>query len=538
MDASQTSIAASKIPFSKIDQLSPTDRAYATGQENLRAFYKYAPRLASFGQVIEDKAKDSTDRSLLVKVLEKQYTGLDCDPFVNQNIQALLSPKTFTVTTAHQPSLFTGPLYYIFKIVSTLNLAEQLAAKHPEHHFVPVFVTGGEDHDFEEANHTYVFGKKIEWQNEEKGSVGAMSTASLGTVLAELKAILGESDRAVEIYQKIESAYTEHKLYSQATVALVNSIFGAHGLVVLNMNQADLKRRFIPFLEKELFERPSKKLVEETTQQLVDLGYKAQATPRAINLFYLEDQIRERIVWENDRFEVLNTTLTFSEEEMRKELQAHPERFSPNVVMRPIYQEVILPNLAYVGGGGELAYWLERKSQFAHFGVNFPVLLRRNSAMWIDKGLTKKRLKLGLSIPEIFGETESLIKLFIKKNALESLDFSEQKDQLKNIFADYQDVAQRIDPTLTKAIAAEEAKQQKVLDQLAGKIHRAEKQKHEVALNQLRGLKEKLFPGNGLQERKENFLPFYLKHGDDFIGTLRVVFNPFDPSFVILEEEA
>lgn len=536
MDIPISTMKITKIPFAAIPQLSHNDKSYAAKAAALRPFFKYLPTIDSFGEVIADKSQATIDRDLLVQVLKEQYSSMEVSEILNARIESLKGEKAFTVVTAHQPSLFTGPLYYIFKIITTINLASQLAEKYPDYDFVPVFVTGGEDHDFAEVNHANIFNKQLKWESGESGSVGKMSTASLKGVLEQLEEVLGESDWAKSIFRKIEAAYTSHKLYSSATVDLVNKLFGEMGLVVLNMNHHKLKKAFLPYLRRELFERPSKQLVETTAKELAAAGFNPQATPRAINLFYLDDQIRERIVWEENRFKVLNTSLEFSVEEMEAELQNNPERFSPNVIMRPLYQEVILPNLAYVGGGGELSYWLERKSQFEFFGVNFPVLLRRNSAMWLDASVRKRREKLGLEITDLFGETESLIKQYVQDHAEEALDFSKEETTLTTIFDVYREKAEIIDPTLVKAISAEEQKQKKVLSQLAGRLHRAEKQKHEIAIKQIRALKEKLFPNNGLQERKDNFLSFYLKYGEDFFTTLLEAFDPFDSKFVIIEE--
>ncbi len=526
-----------KIAFAKLPQFSKKDRAYAARDERLRPFYKYSPQLESFAQAIEDKAKDPINRSLLVEVLKDQYASLEMGAALSHNIELLLDNRTFTLTTAHQPSLFTGPLYYIYKIISAINLAERLQKEYPDYNFVPVFVTGGEDHDFEEANHANIFGKRLEWQSGQQGSVGAMSTDTLTPVLEELENLLGDREADQFVKKAVLNSYRENDIYSVATVAMVHQLFGDRGLVVLNMNEPRLKRAFIPHLRKELFEQPSEKLVLETSNCLDEAGFKPQATPRPINLFYLRDQLRERIVEEAGIYTVLNTEYRFTKAELEAELEAHPEHFSPNVVMRPIYQESILPNLAYIGGGGELAYWMERQSQFAHFGLNFPILMRRNSALWLDRGMAKKRQKLGLSIEELFADVEDLIKLYVQRNATESLDFSAQRQQLADLFAAYQQSAKRIDPSLEKAVLAEKAKQEKGLGQLEGRLHRAEKQKHDTAISQLRNLKDKLFPGNnGLQERSDNFIGLYLKYGPSFLDTLYAALDPLDPHFVIIED--
>ena len=525
------------IPYAEIPQVSSRDKAYARADETLQPFYKYPVDLNSFSKIIEDKKKDNTDRETLVKVLSEQYDKIGLTEEVNSNIQALKNNNTFTVVTAHQPSLFTGPLYYIYKIISTLNLAKKLNSYLPDYHFVPVFVTGGEDHDFEEMNHVNLFNKQLVWENDESGSVGAMQTDSLKDVLAELKEILGNSDNAQKIYDLMERTHTKFKNYSDAALSLVNELFGKDGLVALNMNHPELKKLFIPQIKNEILNQASQPLVVATAEKLNAAGFKTQAAPRTINFFYLNPQIRERIVFENGIYQVLNTNISFTKEEIINEIENHPEHFSPNVIMRPLFQELVLPNLAYIGGGGELAYWLERKSQFEHFGINFPMLIRRNSAVWIDKGTQKRIKKLGLTSNEIFKETEILIKNFVKKNAEGELNFGEEKKELQTIFQKIKDKTIEIDPTLGKTVLAEAAKQIKSLENLENRVMRAEKQKHETSINQLRSLKEKLFPSNGLQERKDNFMAFYLKYGEEYFKVLKETFDPLEKSFVVIEEK-
>jgi bacillithiol biosynthesis cysteine-adding enzyme BshC len=517
--------------------LSSKDTAYATAQPALRPFYKYPVSLESFAQVIADKKQADIDRELLVSELKKQYEKLDPSPEVMQEIESLADANTFTVVTAHQPSLFTGPLYYIYKIISTIHLSRVLNEQYPEQHIVPVFITGGEDHDFEEMNHASIFGKEIVWENEESGSVAMMGTDSLQPALEKLKDILGNSPKAQEIGSVIGNCYTRHEKYGMASVDLVNELFKSYGLVVIDMNNPELKRRFAPIMEKELFEQASQSLIEATTKELEKAGFSQQAYPREINLFYLRDQIRERIVQEGDTFKVLNTDFQFSESEMREELQQHPERFSPNVVIRPLYQEYILPNLAYIGGGGEIAYWLERKSQFEHFGVNFPMLIRRNSVLWIDKGNVKKMDKLGLKVADLFTDTEELIKSYVKENAENELSLKEEKKQLHTIFNGIVDKIKEVDQTLVKTVKAEAANQMNSLQGLESRLLKAEKQRHEIELNQIRGIKDKLFPGNGLQERTDNFLSFYLRYGDAFFETLMQELNPLEKGFIVVVDK-
>lgn len=525
-----------RIPFAEIPQLSSKDIAYATATPELRPFFKYEVDLKSFESVIKDKQKDPSNRDVLVNALKQQYSSYNTSDKVLQNIDALAKDTAFTIVTAHQPSLFTGPLYYIYKIISAINLSEQLNKHYSNYHIVPVFVSGAEDHDFDEVNHANIFNKTITWENDETGSVGKMKTESLTLVLKELEELLGNSDRAKEVFQLIQGAYTSHSSYGKAMIHLVNELFQDFGLVILDMSQPALKQLFVPYIKKEIVEQPSKTLVEATTLQLEAAGFSGQAYAREINFFYLDDQIRERIIFEDGYYQVINTDIRFSETEMLEEIEKHPECFSPNVVMRPLYQECVLPNLAYIGGGGELAYWLERKEQFEHFGLNFPMLIRRNSVLWIDKSSAKKMEKLNFTIKDLLEDTDALIKSYVKENTEKELSLKEEKKRLEEIYEEVKQKAFAIDQTLVKTVLAEGAKQLKSLEVLESKLMRAEKQRHEIAINQIRSLKDKLFPNNGLQERTDNFIPYYLKHGKDFFAILKEHLNPLEQGFIIIEE--
>jgi len=526
----------SLLPFDKVPQLAKSDVAYATRDQRLRPFYQYDPTLETFSDIIRDRAQVDYPRAELVAVLKNQYQSLPPMPAVAAQIEALADTQTYTVTTAHQPSLFLGPLYFLYKALTTINLAEAVQAQNAGKRIVPVFVLGSEDHDLDELNSIHLFGKKLTWESEEKGAVGSMHTAGLGSVLAELKAILGESEAAAALYARVERAYTQSDTIAGATQAMLHDLFGRFGLVVFNMNDARLKRLFIPVLKAELLEQPCIRLVGETTAQLNELGFKTQATPRDINLFYMQPGMRERIVLEGDQYQVLNTDLVFSREAMLAEVEQHPERFSPNVVLRPLFQDMMLPNLAYVGGGGELAYWLERKSLFAHFKVPFPALLRRNSVMWLDRDAVKKLQKFGFTAAEFFNDTEALVRLYVEKNAAGEISLAPEIADLKTIFDRLATKATTIDPTLEKAVRADEVKATGSLEQWESRLVRAEKQKHEVTLNQIRAGKEKLYPGGGLQERHDNFMPYLLKYGDGFIDVLKENLGPFDAGFIVLEE--
>lgn len=524
-------IRSLRLPYHQIQQLSEKDRAYVGEDPRLQKFKKYKASIHSFKEAIEDKKTQNIDRQLLYTVLKNQYQELPTNSFVNKQIELLKDENTYTITTAHQPTLFTGPLYYIYKIISTINLAESLNSFYPDYNFVPVFISGAEDHDFDEVNHLTLFGKRITWNSDQTGSVGLMNNHGIDVVLNQLTELI----RDEELIELLRGFYPENGNYGKSAIRLVNHLFARFGLVVLDMNNKELKNSFKDFFLKEVFERPSEKLVKETQNELAAAGFAPQAFVRPINLFYIQPGRRDRIeITADGVYQVLNTEVNFSEEELRKEINVHPEKFSPNVVLRPIYQEYILPNLAYVGGGGEIAYWLERKSQFEYFGVNFPVLIRRNSVLLLDEPSVHKAEKLGFHAVDLFKDSEVLTREYLDRNSQMSLELKDEIKELSNLFDKVVSKAIHADKTLEKTVYAEKAKQIKSLEYLEEKIIKAEKQKHDISLQQIQKLRAKVFPDNGLQERTDNFLPYYSRMKDEFLDLLKSNLNPLEEGFVVL----
>ena len=279
-------------------------------------------------------------------------------------------------------------MYFIYKIASTIKIAQQLKAQFPENHFVPVYWMASEDHDFEEVNHIYLWGKMLQWQTESKTAVGYLDPKNLENVIAELEILLGTSQNSAEILALFKQAYLQHNTLSQATRFLVHALFKDFGLVILDADDADLKRNFIPVFERDIFDNSNFQNINQTVQQL-EKEYKIPVKPREINVFWLDANIRTRIIQNGESFEAKDAGKSWNKEELLKELHENPQHFSPNVVLRPMYQETILPNLAYIGGTNEIAYWLELKNAFEENKIFYPMLVVRDSALWIGKGSVK-----------------------------------------------------------------------------------------------------------------------------------------------------
>lgn len=528
-----------RVPFREVPQFSERDIAYATGDPRLTEFRKYPVSLEAFVEVLKDKAADNTDRDLLVDTLERQYSYLPKQTAVNEQLSQLRSRHTYTVITAHQPSLFTGPLYYILKICSTINLSNRLNARYPEHHIVPVFISGAEDHDFEEVNHTHLFGNRIEWHGDEGkgGPVGKRWSETLHDALTELQEVVGCGDRAQEIYLRIKTAYLSQTTYGIGAIALVHELFGRYGLVVADMGWPAFKLAFRPLMERELFESVSQPLVEKTQNELSAVGFGSQAHAREINLFYLSTKpsSRDRLERVATGYRVIDRDLSFTEEELRRELNEHPERFSPNVVMRPLFQELIFPNLAYIGGGGEIAYWLERKAQFGEFGLNFPMLIRRNSVLWIGAEYQDRLENLGINYRELFQDADLIIRDYVTGRSANELSLEVERTQMKDLFDMVAEKAEAVDPTLYASVKAEYTRQAKSLERIESRMRRTEKQRFESEITQIRGLRDELFPGGGLQERYDNFLTIYLDEGEAMFDLLIDELDPLTEGLVVIQ---
>ncbi|WP_291102110.1 MULTISPECIES: bacillithiol biosynthesis cysteine-adding enzyme BshC [unclassified Flavobacterium] len=518
---------------------------YLDQKPNLQSLYNRFASLENFeGQILE-KQKNFNDngnfndnkRNVLVSVLQKQYATVETSALTKQNIEALENSNTFTVTTGHQLNLFTGPLYFLYKIISTINLTKQLKTQYPDYNFVPIYWMATEDHDFEEINYFNFKGRKFRWNKESTGPVGRLSTEGLADFFKVFELELGSGTNAYTIKKSFQEAYINHSNLADATRHLANELFGAYGLVILDADNQEFKRTFIPFMKEELIHQTSHKLVLETTKKLKN--YTIQVNPREINLFYLEDNLRERIILDPDsnreeKYKVNNTKIEFSESEILSLLENHPEKFSPNVIMRPLYQEVILPNLCYIGGGGEIAYWLELKSFFDTVKVTFPILLLRNSALLATEKQAKKADKLGLSWKALFSKQGDLLNEKIKILSEFPIDFTPQKEHLRKQFEALFEMAKKTDKSFVGAVKAQETKQIKGLENLEKRLLKAQKHKHSAELNRIIDLQNDLFPNQSLQERQTNFSEFYLEYGEDLIPILINQLKPLQTNFNII----
>ncbi|WP_233890540.1 bacillithiol biosynthesis cysteine-adding enzyme BshC, partial [Tenacibaculum piscium] len=352
-------------------------------------------------------------------------------------------------------------------------------------------------------------------------------------VLAIFSEHLGTSKNAVFLKELFKKAYVKHVNLADATRYIANELFGEYGLVIIDADEKALKKAFIPFVEDELKNQTSYKKVTQTIEEFGE-NYKIQVNPREINLFYLTEEIRERIIIENDIFKVNDTNISWTFEDLQKEIHEFPERFSPNVIMRPLYQEVILPNLCYVGGGGELAYWMELKQYFEAVKVPFPILLLRNSAQILSEKQARKLTKLTISSEEILLKQNELLQKKVVEITEEKVDFTTQKEFLKQQFIQLKEVAKKTDISFLGAVNAQEKKQLKGLENLEKRWLCAEKRHHKDLVARIVVLQNEILPNGSLEERHRNFSEYYLEYGNSLIKNLKNGLKPLQLEFTVL----
>ena len=525
-----------QIPFQKTGFFSKTMIDYLEQKESIQPFYNNYPDINGFEKQIQEKGNSFSKkhREVLVAALNNQYAKVEVSEETQAKIDSLLEINTFTVTTGHQLNLFTGPLYFLYKIISAINLAEELSTQFPTNNFVPIYWMATEDHDFDEINYFNFKNKKVQWSREDGGAVGHFNTEGLQEVFEQFSKQLGTTRNATYLKDLFEEGYLKHDTLTDATRYIANQLFAEYGLVIIDGDDKDLKQLYTPIVAKELTEQISFNAVSKTISAL-EKNYKIQVNPREINQFYLGDNSRERIIKEGDTYIVNNTDITFSEEEILKHLDENPQNFSPNVIMRPLYQEVILPNLAYIGGGGELAYWLELKDYFKTVNIPFPILLLRNSVQVVSEKQQKKLDALNISTEELFLSINDLLKKKINENSEIEFNFLDARTLLEQQFLALRRIANETDISFVGAVDAQEKKQLNGLSNLEKRLLRAEKRKQKDLVARISEIKNQLFPNDSLEERQRNFSEYYLEYGDSFIEALKDSLKPLELEFTVLE---
>ena len=510
---------------------------YINNKDQISCFFNRKNDVENYyDQILEKKSNyDEKLRKILTSVLESNYQNVSNNFKQIQSINKLEKSNTYTITTGHQLNLFTGPLYFFYKIVDSINICKQLKFRYPQNDFVPVYWMATEDHDYEEINHFKTDKVLFNWNISTKGTVGELRTETLDKLYLDIINFFGKKNiNARELLKLFKDSYLKNEKLSDATFNLVHSLFGKYGLLILNPDDIRLKKIICQDIIDEIKNQESYKKVTETNKKICDLNFTPQVNPRKINLFYIKNNIRSRIEKENSFYKVKETNIIFSESEILEEINNFPHRFSPNVLLRPFYQEKILPNLAYIGGGSEIAYWLQLRSFFNHKKLTFPILAVRSSVLIVSMKTLKKCKKLDIKISDLFLNNYHLTKFYLNKINKLKIDFTDLKKVVKNNFTKLNEISLKTDKSFLGALKAQEKKQLNGLDKLEKKLLKSQKIINRDRLDRLMLIKENLFPNGSLQERQINFSQFYLDYGKGFTDVLVDNLNPFENKFTVI----
>ena len=463
----------------------------------------------------KEKSYSKEQRKILCEVLEKQLGNLQLSDKQKENLQILSQENAFTIVTGHQLNLFTGPAFFVYKILQTIKTTDFLNQNIQGKKFVPIFWMATEDHDFEEINHFKTQSHIYSIDGKSGGAVGRIKVEK-NNFIEEFEKEFKYNDFGKELIDWMKEAYAEGKTLAEATKTLVNKLFADRGLLMIDGDDRGLKEQMKGIFVDELKNNSLKKETHQSVENLTKKYGKVQVNPREINLFYLSET-RDRIEFDGEKYNVLDRDISFIEEEILAELENYPEKFSPNAVMRPVYQEKILPNIAYIGGNAEVMYWLELKEYFRHVEVPFPILIPRNSMLFLTEKTANKIQKMGLGIEEFFMDYAEIIKekLLFESELLELL--TEKEEELKKSFGLLKEKSALTDKTFRNLVEAEETRQLKSYNRMKKRLLRAEKIKQYEKYMQLRQLYLDVHPNAVWQERVLNFSVFYAQKGRGWI---------------------
>ncbi|MCC7296879.1 MAG: bacillithiol biosynthesis cysteine-adding enzyme BshC [Bacteroidia bacterium] len=485
------------------------------GKAEVLDLYPNSGPTADWEQQIQNKQDfPQSHRDVLANELLQQYGDL-ATGFTLEQIQSLKSENTFTVTTGQQIHIFLGPLYVVYKALSTIALANELKQKFPQHHFVPVFWMATEDHDFGEINHVNVFHQQFTWESASGGPVGRIETSEIVALINSIKAAFPSDIKVTQALEVFEIAYTTNHNLAAATRYLLHHYFGEQGLVVIDADSKAFKKEFVAIMQADVLNTKVSEAIERQTVKMKGLGLETNISGRHTHLFMLINGQRLRLDKVELGFQAKGEERVYTQEQVLNLIETEPENFSPNVALRPIYQEVILPNLCYIAGPGEFTYWYQLSGVFEICALPRPVLLPRHSFVVGDAKTQHWLENNGMDMQEMFNSEEDFKKYFFETIAGQSpmpkliemqktlntqineYLYSVKSDQLKGV---------------KKAGEGYEMMLKKAEDEILNSL--TDNAKYAQIWQKTLKIKEKLFNPNTPQERKSFFLEMLIQNPD------------------------
>lgn len=504
-----------KIAFSEIESIPKLVKDFLN--HDIEGFEAQTFSLENFAKQIHLKQNSFAleKREILSETIKSQLLDFKLSSKQTENLENLKHKNTFTITTGHQLNLFSGPVFFVYKILQTIKTCTYLQQNFPDFNFVPVYWMASEDHDFVEINHFKTENNYYEI-NEKSGSAVGRIQINDTFFISEFEKEFKDSIFGTELILMLKEAYKHGNTLTKAIQTLVNRLFSDFGLLILDGDSKALKNQIKDVFKDELENFSLHKNSKDKVDFLTDRYGKVQVNPREINLFYLSET-RDRIDFDGENYIVVDKNIQFTKEEIFNELENYPEKFSPNALMRPVYQETVLPNLAYIGGNAEIMYWLELKDYFTELNLPFPILIPRNSMLFLKEKTIGKIEKLNLKLDDFFQNFTKITNDKILDNN-EILDLLNQKENLlSKQFSELKSAAENTDQSFGNLVKAEETRQMKSFERMKKRLLRAEKIKQNELLERLENLFLDVHPSKTWQERIYNFSVFFADFGYSWI---------------------
>ncbi|MFZ0454599.1 MAG: bacillithiol biosynthesis cysteine-adding enzyme BshC [Ignavibacteriaceae bacterium] len=497
----------------------------------------------------ESRTRQMPDRSKLFSIISNQYSSLSSSELTSKNIALLKDEKTLAVVTGQQLGIAGGPLYTFYKIMTAIKLSNYLSERYDEYKFVPIFWLEGDDHDFNEVRSINVIDENNELSNiryddgvddeEDRGSVGQIKLSdAVNSFFEQLDNKLRDTEFKGDILNKLKGFYSPGKSFKNAFKELIFWLFDEYGLIIFDPQDKEFKALLKPVFKKEIndFRLHTEKLVSVSAG--LEESYHAQVKVHPVNLFFSNDEGRFLIEPVENEFRLKRKRKKFTHEEIIEEIETSPENFSPNVLLRPICQDFILPTAFYVAGPSEIAYFAQVTPLYKIFEIESPVIYPRASLSIIEKNIDAVLKKYELEVPDIFSEPEKLKTRIVESVSKVTLDeiFRNSSNKIEVALDQLKEKLFEFDKTISDASTKYKQKIFNDLENLKGKALEAQKKKHEITLRQIDKAINSLYPNNNLQERELNFIYFANKYGLDILKHIinELEINKFKHQAIVL----
>ena len=499
--------------------------------QQVKRFYRFDFRsLKSFRTAAEERSALYTHRELLADVLREQNLDFGSSEKTMSNIELLRQKNTVAIVTGQQVGLFGGPLYTWYKIVTAIKLAHSLHEQLPEFSFVPIFWLEGEDHDFEEVNHINILNsdfQPVKLEYYPKGKRGQKNLSAVGNVTIDenIEMVVGELTKTLvptefkkDVVEKLQHSYAAGTTFNKAFASYINLLTKDQGLIFIDANNRRLKDLVKPIFLKEIEEYPrvSQLIIQQSAE--LEEHYHAQIKTKAMNVFLFHQGGRYMLEPRENDFSLRGSRQHFTKDELLALIQESPESVSPNVALRPVCQDTLLPTVAYIAGPSEVAYFAQLRQVYEYFGCPYPVIYPRASATIVEEKQLKILDKYQIGLPELFENPGKISKKVVDMVAEVKIDemFTESSNQLNDTLNELKFGLNYIDPTLLGSLETAREKIEATMHILKEKAGEAQQRKHEIAIRQIQKVQNILLPHENFQERELNLSYFMNKYGSDF----------------------